>query len=53
MNKFQKYFKFWEKEFCSKTSCENDNLEHLGPREMMKIELKEILTLIPWNQRDI
>ena len=49
MNKFQKNLKFWEKKFCSMTSCENDNLELLGPREMMKIELKEILTLIPWN----
>ena len=49
MKKFQKNSEFWEKNFCSMKSCENDNLELLGPREMMKIELKEILTLIPWN----
>ena len=34
-------------------SYENDNFELLGPREMMRIEFKEFLTLIPWNQRDI
>ena len=32
VNKFQKNLKFWEKEFCSKTSFENDKLELLGPR---------------------
>ena len=32
---------------------ENDNFELLSPREMMRIEFKEFLTLIPWDQRDI
>ena len=53
MNKFQKNLKFWEKKFFSMTSYKNDNLEHLRPREMMKIELKEFLTSNFWNWRNI
>ena len=50
---FSKNSKLQEKDICSMINYENDNFELLSPREMMRIEFKEFLTLIPWDQRDI